>query len=140
MAHSFLDRGFGMNGGPAELIPSPFLVCTGIGFSDTARTLLWLVQLKLLNEPLSVMGFPFAQVVASPLVGRLASQRGRIEFAFTTDDSVRLPLRSTPPHGDAVTVSYHAGVGLPEENLHLLEQNTLARAPTPAEPGDLPGY
>jgi hypothetical protein len=28
---------------------------------------------------------------------------------------------------------------LPEENLHLPEQNTLARAPTPAEPGDLPG-
>jgi hypothetical protein len=30
-----------------------------------------------------------------------------------------------------------AGVGLPEEDLHLPEQNTLARAPTPAEPGDL---
>jgi hypothetical protein len=85
------------------------------------------------------MGFPFAQVVASPLVGRLASQRGRIEFAFTTDDSVRLPLLSTPPRGDAVTVSYQAGVGLPEEDLHLPERNTLARAPTPAEPGDLPG-
>ena len=69
--------------------------------------------------------------------GRLASQRGRIEFAFTTDDSVRLPLLSTPPHGDAVTVSYQAGVGLPEEDLHLPKRNTLARAPTPAEPGDL---
>ena len=83
------------------------------------------------------MGFPFARVVASPLVGRLASQRGRIEFAFTTDDSVRLPLLSTPPRGDAVTVSYQAGVGLPEEDLHLPKRNTLARAPTPAEPGDL---
>ena len=47
-----------------------------------------------------------SRVEASPLVGRLASQHGRIEFAFATDDSVRLPLLSTPPHGDAVTVSY----------------------------------
>ena len=74
------------------------------------------------------MGFPFARVVASPLVGRLASQRGRIEFAFTTDDSVRLPLLSTPPRGGAVTVGYQAGVGLPEEGSHLLGQNALASA------------
>src|SRR5215469_12438673 len=63
------------------------------------------------------MGFPFAQVEASPLAGRLASQRGRIEFAFATDGSVRLPLLSTPPRGDAVTVSYR-----PEQA--LIEQRT----------------
>jgi hypothetical protein len=80
------------------------------------------------------MGFPSARVEASPLGCRLASQRGRIEFAFTTDDSVRLPLLSTPPRGDAVTVSYQAGVGLPEEDLHLPELNTLARAHPPAKP------
>src|SRR5215467_8438631 len=83
------------------------------------------------------MGFPFTRVEASPLGCRLASQRGRIEFAFATDDSVRLPLLSTPPRGDAVTVSYQAGVGLPEEDLHLPELNTLARAHPPAEPGAL---
>jgi len=52
------------------------------------------------------MGFLFAQAEASPLHHRLASQRGRIEFAFATDGSVRLPLLPTPPHGDAVTVGY----------------------------------
>jgi hypothetical protein len=83
------------------------------------------------------MGFPFTRAEASPLGCRLAGQRGRIEFAFATDDSVRLPLLSTPPHGDAVTVSYQAGVGLPEEDLHLPELNTLARAHPPAEPGAL---
>ena len=83
------------------------------------------------------MGFLFAQVETSPFDRRLASQRGRIEFAFATDDSVRLPLLSTPPHGDAVTVGYQAGVGLPEEDLHLLEQNTLASKYPPAEPGAL---
>jgi hypothetical protein len=85
------------------------------------------------------MGFPFARVEASPLGCRLASQRGRIEFAFATDDSVRLPLLSTPPHGDAVTVSYQAGVGLPEEDLHLPELNTLARAHPPACAGSRTG-
>jgi hypothetical protein len=83
------------------------------------------------------MGFPFARVEASPLGCRLASQRGRIEFASATDDSVRLPLLSTPPRGDAVTVGYQAGVGLPEEDWHLLEQNALASAHPPAEPGAL---
>src|SRR5215831_13753558 len=52
----------------------------------------------------SVMGFLFAQVWASPFPSRLASQHGRIEFAFATDDPVRLPLLPTPPRGDAVTV------------------------------------
>jgi hypothetical protein len=85
------------------------------------------------------MGFPFTRVEASPLGCRLASQRGRIEFAFATDDSVRLPLLSTPPHGDAVTVSYQAGVGLPEEDLHLPELNTLARA-HPAHQCADPGF
>src|SRR5262249_48336467 len=56
--------------------------------------------------PLSAMGFRFAQVEASPFNRRLASQRGRIEFAFATDGSIRLPLLPTPPHGDAVTVGY----------------------------------
>src|SRR5215475_5347452 len=74
------------------------------------------------------MGFPFARVEASPFARRLASQHGRIEFTFITDDSVRLPLLPTPPHGDAVTVGYQAGVGLPEEGLHLLGQNALASA------------
>src|SRR5262249_24230549 len=55
-------------------------------------------------------------------------QQGRIEFAFATDDSVHLPLLPTPPRGDAVTVGYKAGVGLPEEGLHLLGQNALASA------------
>jgi hypothetical protein len=84
------------------------------------------------------MGFPFARVEASPLRRGLASQRGRIEFAFATDDSVRLPLLSTPPRGDAVTVSYQAGVGLPEEDLHLPELNTLARARLPGRAGGPP--
>ena len=74
------------------------------------------------------MGFPFARVEASPFPSRLASQHGRIEFTFVTDDSVRLPLLPTPLRGDAVTVGYQAGVGLPEEGLHLLEQNALASA------------
>jgi len=52
------------------------------------------------------MGFLFTQVWASPFDRRLASQRGRIEFAFATDGSVHLPLLPTPPHGDAVTVGY----------------------------------
>jgi len=55
---------------------------------------------------LSVMGLLFAQVWASPFPSRLAGQDGRIEFAFASDDSVRLPLLPTPPRGDAVTVSY----------------------------------
>jgi hypothetical protein len=37
-------------------------------------------------------------------------------------------LLPTPPRGDAVTVGYQAGVGLPEEGLHLLEQIALASA------------
>ena len=81
------------------------------------------------------MGFLFAQVEASPFHRRLASQCGRIEFTCVTDDSVRLPLLSTPPRGDAVTVGYQAGVGLPEEDLHLLEQNALARARWPGKRG-----
>src|SRR5262249_36911508 len=75
-----------------------------------------------------VVGFPFARVEASPFPSRLASQHGRIEFAFATDVSVRLPLLPTPPRGDAVTVGYQAGAGLPEEGLHLLGQITLASA------------
>jgi hypothetical protein len=39
------------------------------------------------------VGFLFAQVWASPFHRRLASQRGRIEFAFATDDSVTFLLR-----------------------------------------------
>jgi hypothetical protein len=79
------------------------------------------------------VGFLFAQVEASPFHCRLASQRGRIEFAFATDDSVRLPLLSTQPRGDAVTVGYQAGVGLPEEDLHLPGQIALASAQRGAE-------
>jgi hypothetical protein len=45
---------------------------------------------------------------ALPL-GWLASQHGRIEFAFATDYSVRLPLLSTSPRDDAVTVGYRPG-------------------------------
>ena len=44
------------------------------------------------------------------------------------DDSVRLPLLPTPPRGDAVTVGYQPGVGLPGEDLHLPGQNALASA------------
>jgi hypothetical protein len=33
----------------------------------------------------------------------------RIEFAFATDDAVRLALLSTPRYGDAVTVGYAGG-------------------------------
>src|SRR6202007_3032096 len=39
---------------------------------------------RFITYPLSVMGFPFARVEASPMGCRLASQRGRIEFALAT--------------------------------------------------------
>jgi hypothetical protein len=82
------------------------------------------------------MSSPFAHVGTSPLVDRLASQRDRIELAFTTDGSVRLPLLSTRLTANSYSW-LQAGVGLPEEDLHLREQNTPARAPTPAERRDL---
>ena len=45
------------------------------------------------------------RVWASPLGRRLARSSGRIEF-LSCGPVVRLPLLSTPPYGDAVTVGY----------------------------------
>src|SRR5215475_8194428 len=58
-------------------------------------------------------------------------------------ESSLLPLRTTPsppvaPHPASRRRSYgwlQAGVGLPEEDLHLLEQNALASARSPGQAG-----
>ena len=76
---------------------------------------------------LSVMGFPLARAWASPFDRRLASQHGRIEFAFATDDSIA--SRCSPPHLAVTQLrSVTSLIGSAEEDLHLLGQIALASA------------
>src|SRR5215469_9833467 len=74
------------------------------------------------------MGFLLAQVEASPFYGRLAqsARPNRVCFRYG-----RLCSPSVAPHPASRRRSYgwlQAGVGLPEEDLHLPGQNALTSA------------
>jgi hypothetical protein len=56
---------------------------------------------------------------ASPLDCRFATTTGRIEFD-NYGLVIHLPLLPTPPHGDAVTVSYEVQTNF-DEDFHLAE-------------------
>ena len=63
---------------------------------------------RFLTQPFSAAGFPLffpLRVWASPLIRRLASAPGRIEFV-SYGPAVRLTLLSTPPRGDAVALGF----------------------------------
>ena len=84
--------------------------------------------------PLNVVGFPLAQARASPFNRRLASQRGRIEFAFATDDP--FASRCSPPHL-AVTqllsaTEFSANSG---EDFHLSDSAPFRRTGSPPSRG-----
>jgi len=73
------------------------------------------------------MGF-LSQSYKLRLRPQLASQRGRIAFAFATGGSVRFPLLPHP-----VWRRRRYGWLAPEEDLYLLEQNARASARRPGQ-------
>jgi len=81
---------------------------------------------RFITLPLSVLGFPLSRVWASPFPSWPATTPGELRSS-SYGPMIHLRLLPTPPHGDAVTISYRPESVCLEGTYTLLIEYTFRR-------------